>query len=128
MELFDFDFHSPTTEYPQSGDSVQLGRSYTFTSAPVAPDQRTITLNFAGMINYWDLVNNAPDVTTNPKRNFYRLEQFYLFHRMAKRFNYEHPQYGMLVCTFKEPLKTPKKVDGQSGWLEAFSVVLLEHP
>lgn len=129
MEIFDFDYHSPRTEYPASGDTVQLGRSYSFTSLPVAPDQRVITLDFAGMFNYWDRVANAPDLVRNPKLNFARLEQFYLRHRQAVRFQYDHPQYGPLVVTFRDPLKTPKKVDGnKAGLLEAFSLVLLEHP
>ena len=128
METFDFDYHTPTTEYPESGTRVQLGRSYVYTSNSPAPDQRTITLSFEGMFNYWNIVANAPDVTRNPKLNFYRFEAFYNRHKRGTPFLYEHPQYGVLTVTFKDPLKTPKVIAGGNGMLESFSVTLLEHP
>lgn len=128
MEEFDFDFHMPTTAYPESGERMQLGNSYMYTAAPVAPDQRVITLYFSYMRNYWHAALNAPDVLVDPRNNFYRLEQFYQRHRMWKRFLYTHPQYGPLTVTFNTPLKTPKVKEGGLGIVEAFSLELLEHP
>ncbi len=128
MEEFDFDYHIPTTEYPESGDRLQFGGSYTFSSAPTSPDQRIITLHFQEMRNYVDKTTGVVDVLTNPKSNFYRLELFYQRHRLWKSFNYRHPQYGMLVVRFSKPLKTPKKQEGFNGILEGFTVELMEQP
>lgn len=128
MEEFDFDFHKWNTDYPESGVRLQLGNSYTFTSEPVAPDQRIITLSFATMRYYVDPITGVPDVTTNPKINFYRLEQFYQRHRLWKSFNYRHAMYGMLVCKFNKPLKTPKGIEGEPGKTEGFTLELMEMP
>ena len=80
------------------------------------------------MFNFCDPYTGAPDVARLPKLNFYRLEQFYLAHKLWRSFNYNHPQYGMLVVKFNKPLETPKYVEGQPGALESFSVELLEIP
>lgn len=127
MEEFDFDYHFPTTEYPDSGDRLQLGNSYVYIAAPTAPDQRVLRLSFPGMRNYWDSVLAAPDITTDPKNNFYRLEKFFQRHRLWKKFTYTHPQYGVLTVTFNKPLKTPKAKAGLPGYLEGFEIELLEH-
>lgn len=130
MEEFDFDFHLFSAEYPDSGDRLQLGRSYMFTAGPVAPDQRVITLHFPTMFYYVNAVTGTPDTTTNPKMNFLRLEGFYTRHRLWKPFNYRHPMYGMLVVKFDKPLKTPKGLGSGApkGQLEGFTVDLLEQP
>lgn len=128
MEEFDFDYHVPTTEYPESGDRLVLGGSYMYTAAPIAPDQRIITLHFTEMRNYCHPITGVPDSTVNPAINFYRLELFYQEHRLFRSFNYRHPQYGMLVVKFNKPLKTPKMVEGQPGVLQGFTVELIEQP
>lgn len=128
MEEFDFDYHFCTTEYPQTGDRLQLGNSYVSTSGPTAPDQRIITLHFEGMNMYVDRTTGLPDTTTDPKLNFYRLELFYQRHKTWKSFNYFHVMYGMLVCKFNSPLKTPKPVRGTHGLLDGFTIDLLEIP
>lgn len=137
MELFDFPYHTPTTQYPESGDRLQLGGGYMFTAAPTAPDQRIITLNFeaGAMRNYWNPgsvgppeVPAGPDITTNATRNFYALEKFYQDHRMHLSFEYEHPQYGLLVVKFNKPLATPKAIPGRFGEVEGFTVELIEQP
>lgn len=52
METFDFPYHRQRTEYPQSGNRIQLGNGYVFTSPPNAPDLRTFTLSFPTMFYY----------------------------------------------------------------------------
>ena len=128
METFDFDYHSTSVQYPESGDRLQLGKSYLFTSSPTAPDQRLLTLYFPGMRNYVGATTGTPDLTTEPKLNFYRLEQFYLQHKLWKSFEYTHVQYGLLVCKFNKPLVTPKRVEGIPGLLEGFSLEFIEIP
>lgn len=128
MEEFDFDYHACTAQYPESGDRVQLGGSYSFSSAPTAPDQRILTLHFDGMVNYWDAVGGVPDTATNPKRNFYRLELFYKRHRLWKSFNYRHAQYGILVVKFNKPLSTPKPSGDRQSTTDGFTLELLEIP
>ena len=128
MEEFDFDYHICVITYPESGSRLQLGNSWVFTAAPTAPDQRTLTLSFPGMRVFWDAGANAPDAVTLPKLNIWRLEQFYLRHRMWKRFNYRHPQHGMMVVTFNKPFTTPKKSEGMAGFVDGFEIDFLEHP
>lgn len=128
MEEFDFDYHMCTIAYPESGSRLQLGNSWMFTAAPTAPDQRTLTLSFSGMRVFWNRTLNVPDVTKEPKLNIWRLEQFYLRHRMWKRFEYHHAQHGLMLVTFNKPLSTPKKSEGAMGFVEGFEIELLEHP
>lgn len=130
METFTFHYHSPTTAYPESGDRMQFGGGYVFTAAPTAPDQRVITLAFASgtMRNYWDSVLEAPDILTDPERNFYALELFYQAHKMWKSFLYLHPQYGELTVRFNKPLTTPKVLPNKPGVLDGFSLEFLEQP
>lgn len=128
METFDFDYHTPITRYPESGNRLQLGGSYMFSSEPTSPDQRVIVLHFAGMRNFCHPVTGVPDLTKMPAINFYRLEKFYQDHKLWRDFNYTHPQYGLLVVKFNKPLETPKAIPGLRGWVEAFSVELLEQP
>lgn len=128
MAEFDFDYHDPTTEYPETGTRLSLGGSYSFASSPTSPPQRLVTLRFQEMRNYWDRGANSPDVVTNPKINFYRLEAFYKEHELWKTFDYRHPQYGLMKCRFNKPLKTPGKVQGMAGVVEGFTVELIEQP
>ena len=130
METFPFDYHIPSTEYPDEGSRLQLGDSYTFSVGASAPPQRIITLEFkdSAMRNFWDSANNKPDIVTNANRNFFALELFYQRHKLHNKFTYVHPQYGAMTVTFNKPLKTPKMVDGRPGEMQGFSVELLEHP
>lgn len=128
MEEFDFHFHQWSAQYPDNGERMQLGGSYTFTASSPFPDQRVITLHFKTMRYYRDPVTNLVSDTINPAINFKRLEGFYNRHKLSKRFNYSHAAYGMLVCTFNKPLQTPKGVEGSPGELEGFTLELLEHP
>lgn len=128
MEDFDFDYHSVSINYPESGSRLQLGGSYTFTAAPTSPDQRVLVLSFPAMRSYWNKNTNQPDLTTEPKINVWRLEQFYLRHRLYKRFTYSHPQHGSMVVTFNKPFSTPKKEPGIAGFFQSFELELLEHP
>lgn len=130
MEEFDFDYHTLSTQYPENAFVLQLGGGYTFTASPSAPDQRVLTLAFNSgvMRNYWNAIDGTPDTTTDPKLNFYRLEEFYQRHGIWKSFNYEHPQYGMLVVKFSKPLITPKALPQESGRVEGFSLEFREQP
>lgn len=126
LELFDFDYHTPTTKYPDTGGRMKLGNSYTYTVAPTAPDQRIITLHFTQMVYFCDPETGDPDLTTSPAINFNRLEAFYQRHRLHADFNYEHPVYGMLVVKFSKPLETPTTRRG--GYTEPFTIELEEQP
>ena len=127
MDLFDFDFHNFETEYPDSGNRMQLGNSYTFSSSPVAPDQRIITLSFKGMLSYHN-ADGSPDPDKNPRVNIWRLEQFYLANKLWRPFNYKHARYGVLVVKFNKPFKVPKMVEGEIGLTESFTVEFQEQP
>lgn len=60
METFNFPYHRQRTEYPQSGNRIQLGNGYVFTSPPNAPDLRTFTLSFPTMKYF---INDEPTAT-----------------------------------------------------------------
>lgn len=124
MEEFNFDYHSPQTEYPDNGNRGTLGNSYEFTVRPVAPPQRTITLHFEQMTVFGN-ADGSPNYTQNIAINFNALEKFYQEHQLWKTFLYTHPIYGPLNVRFAEPLKTPKVT---KGYTEAFSVKLRELP
>lgn len=124
MEEFLFDYHTPTTSYPDNGLRGTLGNSYTFTVKPVAPPQRTLTLNFEQMTIFGN-ADGSPDYTTQVAINFNALEKFYQEHQLWRTFLYRHPIYGMLRVRFDEPLTTPKS---KNGYTEAFSVKLQEQP
>lgn len=126
MDLFDFDYHTFSTKYPENPTRMQLGNSYMYTATPTAPDQRIITLYFSSMKMYTDPLTGVPDFTTNPAINFNRLEKFYQDHRQHVSFNYQHVVYGLLVVKFNKALETPKA--GLHGLMPDFSVELLEIP
>ena len=129
MEVFDFDYHSCTAKYPETGERLQLGKSYVFSAAPVAPDARILTLSFEAMFYYSNPLTGAPDAARNTKLNMWRLELFYQSHKLWKRFEYTHPIYGLLICTFNRPLETPKPDKSASrGQTEGFTLEFLEHP
>lgn len=50
METFSFPYHKFSTEYPETGFRMQLGNSYQYSAAPVAPDQRVLRLYFDTMV------------------------------------------------------------------------------
>lgn len=116
------------TVYPESSVRLQFGKSWTFTAPPDAPDQRTFKLYLTGMKYYVD-ENKVIDEETNASiNNLAVLDNFYQEVRMYTWFNFNHPVYGTLVCSFNKPLTIPKGVEGGNGVVEDFEVELLEQP
>lgn len=115
------------TEYPESGQRMQLGNSYQFDVLPEAPDQRIFTLTLRGMAYFTD-ANDVISTLLSPWRNMKVLEDFYNTHKRAKVFDLAHPVYGTVKCKFAEPLTIPSGIDGGSGVLEDFEVKLIEIP
>lgn len=126
METFDFPYHRQRTEYPQSGNRIQLGNGYVFTSPPNAPDIRTFTLSFPTMFYYVNETDNALDKIKNPKYNMAVLEDFYNRHKLHKPFVYPHPVYGNIEVRFMDPLKIPEGIVNGNGALEDFNITLIE--
>lgn len=118
MQLFTHNIFGYQTEYPQSGQRIQLGNSYQFDVASPAPDQRIFRLTFSGM--HYGATHQALNMTT--------LEAFYLAHKLDKEFNFDHPNYGRVVCKFNEPLKIPRVKPGGYGILDDFEISLIEIP
>lgn len=127
MATFIWLINQQETKYPESGFRMQLGNSYAATAAPVAPDQRVITLSFGTMCYYTNL-NGTIDYLKNPPLNFGALEKFYLDHKLHKSFDYVHPVYGTMICKFNKPLEVPKGIPEGNGWLQAFTLELIEYP
>lgn len=144
MKVFDFPYHTFRTEYPESGNRVQLGGNYIFTAPPNGPDLRRFTLSFETMKYFiiprlaagihLDFVNNkysirAPDsidIETQPQINMGTLEAFYNEHKLHKSFIYPHPVYGNVEVKFMSPLKIPEGIKGGGGALESFQIELIE--
>lgn len=124
-EVFDFPFHNPEVEYPESGVTVQFGNNYTYNAAPEAPDVRKFVLNFKTMFYYIDDQGNI-DKQKNPQYNMAVLEDFYQRHKRYKTFLYPHPVYGEIPVRFSKPLQIPKRRESGYGALESFQVELIE--
>jgi hypothetical protein len=128
MQTFPMTHYKFDTKYPDSSAHVQLGRSWTFTAAPSAPDQRTFTLSFTGM-KYYQNTDGTLDSTTNASvNNVAVLEAFYQSVQTWDKFQLNHPVYGTVVVQFQKPLVIPKGVSGGFGTLEDFTIDLLEQP
>jgi len=125
METFDFNYHSFSTKYPETGTRMKLGKSYTYTASSTAPPQRTITLHFDKM-QVLMISPGVPDVTSKPEMNFMRLDAFYRRHELHASFLYKHELYGDLVVKFAKPLEMPRVARG--GWVPAFTLELEEQP
>jgi hypothetical protein len=127
LQEFDFPYHSFETVNPESGFRGQFGGSYTFSSKPVAPDQRLFKLGFEGMRWFTDNTG-VLDVSASVETNMLRMVRFYEEHKLHKSFNYNHPIYGMLVVKFNKPLPEPKVIKASNGLLTSFEVELIEIP
>lgn len=126
MAIFDFPFFTYSTENPDSSVRVKMGNSYTFSAPPTAPDQRVFKLKFAAMKYF--VTNGVLDPLKNPKINLAKLEQFYDIHKTHLRFDFPHPVYGTLVCSFNKPLMIPSGDTGGDGTVQNIEVELIEHP
>lgn len=144
MQTFDFPYHKFRTEYPESGNRVQLGGNYIFTAPPNGPDLRRFTLSFETMKYYvvgrdeagikLDFANNRYisktlgeiDIFKNREINMGALEAFYNAHKLHKSFLYPHPVYGNIEVKFMSPLKIPNGIAGGGGALESFEIDLIE--
>jgi hypothetical protein len=126
MAVFNFPYHTFETKYPASGTQIQMGRSYTYTAPPEAPDQRKFRLKFRAMKYF--VANGTVDPTTEPEINLAALENFYQLHKMHATFTYIHPVYGQLACRFNKPLSIPSGTIGGDGVVENIEVELVEVP
>lgn len=126
MATFDFPYFTYSTENPDSAVRVKMGNSYTYSAPPSAPDQRVFKLKFAAMQYF--TTNGVIDLVKNPKINLARLEQFYDTHKTHLRFDFNHPVYGPLVCSFSRPISIPHGDPGGNGVVLNIEVELLEHP
>jgi hypothetical protein len=125
MQTFDFPYHTFRTEYPESGNRVQLGGNYVFTAPPNGPDLRRFTLKFKTMF-YYLYPNGTIDTTKNPQYNMAVLEAFYNAHKLHRSFLYPHPVYGNVEVKFMSPLKIPEGIEGGNGALGDFEIDLIE--
>lgn len=127
MATFDFPLHRQRTKYPDSSVRMQFGSGYVAAAEPQAPDQRIFVLSFTGM----RYITTTPtgttlDLTSDPYKNYGKLEKFYQDHRLYTTFTYVHPVYGSLTCRFNKPLEGPEGIPGGTGVVKDFELELIE--
>lgn len=127
MAIFDFPYHTQSTDYPQSGDQAQMGGGYQYSVEPSGPPQRTFTLYFETML-YYKKANGDLDREKTPHYNLALLDDFYREHELWKTFEYDHPVYGPVLVKFNKPLKIPEGVKGGMGTVKPFTIELIEQP
>lgn len=127
METFPATYFTYATRYPQSGARLEMARSYIYTVEADAPDQRIFILTLPGM-QYFTDHNGVIDPYTTPERNMAVLEDFYNTHRLALKFNFDHPVHGTVVCRFNQPLEVPEGIPEGNGVLNPLQVELIEIP
>lgn len=127
MPTFPATYFKFSTKYPNSGTRLQLGRSYQFSAPPQAPDQRIFALSLQGMC-YFSNGMGVINLVTEPGRNMAVLEAFYNTHKMAFKFDFRHPVYGLRECRFNAPLQIPEGITNGYGILPDFDVELVEIP
>lgn len=134
---FNFPFHQPSDEYPDSSLSIRLGRGYEFASAPKGPDQMTYNLKFQAMFFFVDTLGTV-NLDPQPQLNARALQLFYESVRMYTPFVYPHPIRGNQLCRFSKPfppltmakgLKIYDDVTGLYGHqVEAFTITIRAMP
>lgn len=127
LKVFPAVYFSYSTDYPETGDRIQLGNSYQFDAPSPAPDQRIFRLTLKGM-TYFLNPNGTINRTTTPGRNLAGLEDFYIEHKRAKEFQLNHPVYGAVTCKFNLPLRIPDPIPEGNGVFPDFQVELIEIP
>lgn len=128
MQTFPITCFKYETHYPESSVRIQLGRSWTFTAPPDAPDQRIFVLTLSGMKYYIDDDGDL-DLTTNASiNNLGVLEAFYQSVRTWDKFHLVHPIYGTLVVQFNKPLVIARGTTAGLGVVDDITVELLEIP
>jgi hypothetical protein len=126
MAVFDFPYHTFSTERPESSFRLKLGGSYQFSAPPSAPDQRIFKLKFRALKYF--LTNGSIDSEVEPEINLARLEKFYDLHKLHATFTYPHPVYGDVIVSFNKPLNTPEGTIGGNGLVENIDIELIEKP
>lgn len=126
MAIFNFPYHTYSTENPESSFRVKLGGSYQFSAPPSAPDQRIFKLKFPAMKYF--VRDGALDRNAQPQINLALLEDFYDLHKLHATFTYNHPVYGSVACRFNKPLKVPEGTRGGNGVVENIEIELIEMP
>lgn len=127
METFNYPNHTVQHRHPPSGVGVQLGGSYRYDVAPTSPDARVFTLSFPTMGYFFD-GNGDVDGAASAELNLLHLSNFYISHKLYKKFIYEHPVFGPLTVKFNKPFESPKGLPKGNGWSESFTIELLEVP
>ena len=117
LALFPSNYHLVRHVYP-AGDQQQFGNGYQYAVKPLLPLQRTFILKFPTLV--WGSSDTSQDMQT--------LVNFYELHELWDRFNYNHPQYGMLIVRFAKSLEIPESIPGGSGATQPFEIHLIEQP
>lgn len=125
-ETFNFPFHRQSTRRPQEGTKLKLGNSWSYSSKPSSPVQRTFNLVFP-VLKYYGMAGEL-DLVTDAVINLGALEDFYDRHGQHTEFIYPHPVYGSLTAKFNAPLEIPEGIEDGGGAVRGVTVQLIEIP
>lgn len=109
---------------PTSGPALDIKT----TGAPVSTVGNNKPYRWDG--SNWTLStsNIHLNITKQPEINAGRLDAFYNFHKLHKKFIFPHPIYGDIAVKFSKPLVLPKGNTNGSGSIEAFELEFIEIP
>lgn len=109
---------------PTSGPALDIKT----TGAPVSTVGSNKPYRWDG--TNWTLSNSNIhlNITKQPEINAGRLDAFYNFHKLHKKFIFNHPIYGEIAVRFNKPLVLPKGNTNGSGSIEPFELEFLEVP
>lgn len=112
--------HNYSTRYIELYNRIDNGVSQGTIPRTEHQPTRLFTLHFETLLNS-DNRNNQ-----NQSLSFNCLLEFYLEHGMHSEFIYCHPVYGEVLTRFNKALATPKSRANGLGWVEPFTIELIE--
>lgn len=117
-----------TIKYMQLEKGTVPGRYIKTTGAVLSTIGSNKSYRYDGAT--WVLTANPSrlNILLQPEINAGRLDDFYVRHKLSKKFIYDHPLYGDVAVRFNKPLILPKGYSDGGGVIEPFELEFLEVP
>lgn len=118
--------HRRSFDYISNVVKIDLGGGYSYTSKPISPQLRKLTLSFQGFKYYFNSDGTLDYETNKNKNNIGALCQFYESVNEYQTFIYNDVQFGAMAVRFAEPIKIPSPIVRGNGAVEPFTITLQE--